>query len=171
MWLGIPLALLCVWLLFFCVPVMSQIESKKGELAGVEARIARLEAERSHPQEMVSGGASEDIHPYRLDQIPRLQAFPDFMKQIASSVRKGGVVVDRLKGRLDDGGVGTGSSFAHPVTELAFTGQFLDIGRALEQIQTVKAYRRILRAHLIGAEGMGPVVKGSVEIEFRAWRD
>src|SRR5512133_2670732 len=101
LWVGIPLALLCVWLLFFCVPMASQIEARKSELAGVEARITRVEAQRSQPQEVMSEGAFDDVRRYPLDQIPHLQAFPEFMKKIASSVRKGGVRVDRLQGRLD----------------------------------------------------------------------
>ncbi len=166
LWLGIPLALLCLWLLFFCVPMASEIEARKSELAGVEARIARVEA-----QEVMSEGALEDVRRYPLDQIPHLQAFPEFMKKIASSVEKGGVTVDRLKGRVDDGSVGTGSALAYPVTEIALTGQFMDIGRALEQIQRVKAYRRIVRAQLVTMENVYPDIKGNVEIEFRAWRD
>lgn len=170
LWLGIPLALFCVWLLFFCVPMASRIEARKSELAGVEVKIARVKAQRSQPQEVMSD-TLEDVRRYPLDQIPHLQAFPEFMKGIASSVTKGGVTVDRLKGRLDDGSVGTGSALSYPVTEIALTGQFMDIGRVLEQIQTVKAYRRIVRAQLVAAENIYPDVKGSVEIEFRAWRD
>ena len=170
LWIGIPLALLCVWLLFFCVPMASRIEARKSELAGVEARITRVEAQRSQPQEVMSG-TFDDVRRYPLDQIPRLQAFPEFMKKIASSVRKGGVTVDRLKGRVDDGSVETGSALAYPVAEIALTGQFMDIGRVLEQIQTVKAYRRVVRAQLVATENMYPDIKGSVEIEFRAWRD
>jgi hypothetical protein len=170
LWIGTPLALLCVWLLFFCVPMASQIEARKSELAGVEARIATVEAQRSQAQEVMSD-TFETIRHYPLDQIPHLQVFPEFMKKIASSVRKGGVTVDRLKGRLDDGSVETGSALAYPVTEIALTGQFMDIGRVLEQIQTFKAYRRIVRAQLVAKENVYPDIKGSVEIEFRAWRD
>lgn len=171
LWIGLPFALLCLWLLFFCIPVASQIGDRKGQLAGIEARIARIEAQILQCKEAMAEGSGKATMKSPSDQIPRLDAFPNFMKKIASSVRRGNVTIDRLKGRFDDTNLKASSALAYPVTEMDFTGRFVDIGRVLEQIQTVKAYRRIIRAQLVAAEGIYPDIKGNVEIEFKALRD
>lgn len=171
LWIAVPLALLCVWVWFFCLPFASRIEGKKRELADAEAQIARAEAELLQLKEAKTDGSAkiEPIAPP--DKIPRLDAFPDYMKRIASSVRNGGVTIERLNGRLNDGNAEKPSLLAYPVTEIDFTGRFIDIGRVLEQIQAAKAYRRIIRAQLTATENACPDLKGSVEIEFKAWRN
>jgi hypothetical protein len=171
LWIGVPVAVLCVWVWFFCVPLASRISDKKGELADVEARIAEIETGLSQPKEAKPEGGGRAIQNSALDQIPHLEGFPYFMRRIALSIGSSGITIDRLTGRLDNGNVGASSMFAYPVTELDITGRFMDIGRALEQIQTFKAYRRIVRAQLISLEDAYPDLKGSVEIEFKAWRD
>jgi hypothetical protein len=171
LWIGVSLAILCIWVWLFCLPLASRINDKKRELADVEARIANIETELSHPKEAKKGEDSAAILAGPLDQIPHLEGFPYFLRRIALSARNGGVTIDRLNGRAHDGNVGAASVFAYPVAELDFTGRFIDIGRVLEQIQAVKAYRRIIRAQLISLEDAYPDLKCSVEIEFEAWRD
>jgi hypothetical protein len=171
LWIGVSLVLLCLWLFFFCMPMASRIEETKSELAEVEVRIARVEAQIAQPGKVGPERLGKGYGKSPADQIPQLDAFPEFMKKVASSIRSGGVTIDRLNGRIDEGGAKTGSALAYPVTEIDFTGQFVDIGRALEQVQTVKAFRRILRVQMVSAESMYPDLKGSVEIEFKALRN
>lgn len=171
LWIGIPIAILCIWVLLFCIPWVSQMESKKRELNDLEARIARIQAQLSQPGNKALIESGKAKHPMTPDQIPRLEAFPSFMRRMASSVGNGAVTINRLNGRLDKDKGGSGSAFAYPVTEIGFTGRFLDIGRMLEQIQNVKAYRRIVKARLTTVEDTYPELRGSVEIEFKAWRD
>lgn len=170
-WIGVPLALLCVWVWLFWVPFSSQIEGKKRELTDIEARIARAEAELLQPKDAKTDGNGRIAAAMPPDQIPRLEAFPDYMKRIASSAKNGGVTINRLNGRLNDGNGEATSMLAYPVTEIDFTGRFIDIGRTLEQIQGAKAYRRIIRARLVAVENVYPHIKGNVEIEFKAWRN
>lgn len=171
LWMGVPLALLCLWVFFFCLPFSSHIEGKKRELADVEARIAGADVEMSQQNKVGKDGNGGTETSMPRDQIPRLEAFPDYMKMIASSARNGGVTINRLNGRLNDGGADETSVLAYPVTEIDFTGRFMDIGRMLEQIQGIRAYRRIIRAQLTATENLHPDLKGSVEIEFKAWRN
>jgi hypothetical protein len=169
--IGVPVVILCVWVLVFCIPLASRIEDKKRELADAENQIARIEAELSRMKESRTEGNDKAALTRLPTQIPHLEAFPDFVRRIALSVRNSGVIIDRLDGRFDDGAMSTNSLLAYPVTRLDFTGRFLDIGRMLEQIQGVKAYRRIVRAQMTAREDVYPDLKGSVEIEFKAWRD
>lgn len=172
LWIGLPLVVLCLWVLFFLVPSASNMEAKKRELADIEARIARVDAELAQSKEHKADGHENTIRNSYPDQIPRLEAFPDFMKKIASSVRNSGITLGRLKGRLPEGTTGTtGSALGRAVAEMDFTGRFLDIGRMLEQIEALKAYRRIVRAQLVTVEDSHPELRGSVDIEFKAWRE
>jgi hypothetical protein len=170
-WIGIPIAILCIWVLFFCIPFSSRIEDKRRELIDVEARIAAIDSELSRAGNPAMAQRDKAFSRNLPHQIPHLKAFPDFIKRVALSVRNGGVTITRLNGRLDEDSKESQSSLAYPVTEIDFTGQFMDIGQTLERIQGIGAYRRIVKAQLAAQENTYPDLKGSVAIEFKAWRD
>ena len=172
LWIGIPVAVVIIWIFAFYQPVSKQITSKKQEMAGIADEVRRLDNEikalldLKRKEEVIKSSLREFQ-----GQIPLFDNFPDFIKQFAVKARRDGLIVDRFSGKFRSLDLAQKTVLTYPVFEVGLKGRFMEMGAFMEYIDSMKAYRRILNAKILYNDKEYPMLTGKFEIEFKAWKE
>jgi Tfp pilus assembly protein PilO len=170
-WYAFPVVLIIVWALVFYLPLSTKTKQKNMELLNVkrEYQTADNDMKQMLSIKNMDQNALLSLKETQL-QIPAIDEFPDFMREVLRDARTYSVVFSDFSGTFTFLEASQKSILANPVFEIGLKGRFLDIGKFLEALGSRKAFKGIQKAQILHNEKEYPMVDGTFLVEFKAWR-
>lgn len=169
--IGMPLALIVIWVLAVYVPITMQVKKKQNSINAILKDRKDLESQlvTMSLQTKTQDDLKKRYNEF-LIETPTLQTMPVFMGNVLSEARSRGMDVRRLDGQystLDTSQKG----IVNPVFALDLKGGFLDIGKFLEDLSRRSAFKSIQKAKIGHDENQNQVLSGKFLIEFKVLKD
>jgi Tfp pilus assembly protein PilO len=138
----------------------------------VREQTKKVEADIQILQEMKRKEESikQSLREYQ-GQIPLFDNFPDFIYQVAGSVRKSGLQLDKFSATFKSLDLKPKTVLAYPVFDLGFKGRFMEMGKFLEYMSSSKGIPEDPQGRINYNDKDYPMLAGNFEVEFKAWKE
>ncbi len=168
-WFSIPIVIIIVWFLCVYIPVNAGMRKKDMKLT--DAKTQRQTLEKSMKDLINETSTQRKLHQsygYFMSEMPSVEALPAYMRTIINTAKNDGVVINRVNAHYDTIDISQKGNLINPVFDLHLNGDFLEIGRFLEEMSRKGAYRNIQFARLNYTDKEYPQLAGQFVIELKA---
>jgi len=168
---GLPVAIIVVWILAVYVPMSVQAKKGQNSLNAVLQERRTLETSILAMTQQVQTQASlKKSYDEFLSQAPTIDRMGQFMAGVIHSAKSRGMSLERLNGEYSSMEASR-QNVIHPVFEMGIKGKFLDMGKFLEELSGKTAFAGIKKARIVYDEKEYPVLSGRFVIEFKALKE
>ena len=171
-WFALPLILFVIWFSLVFIPLNSGIKSRESDLARITSDTQSLEKAM---KELLNRSSDQkrlhESYEQFMAQTPTVDRMPEYMKSLTGLARMRGVLVETISARYDTIDPSQNSQIFNPVFEMGLKGDFLDMGRFLEDMSRKGAYKNVQAARIDYSDKEYPQLSGNFAIEFKALKD
>ena len=170
-WLSPLAAIVLVWV--FAVYLPMNVQTKKGQdsLNAVLQERKNLEtALVTMTQQAQSQATLKKSYDDFLSQAPTIDRMGQFMAGVVHSAKSRGMSLERLSGQYGSMEASQ-KAVINPVFELGIKGEFLDMGKFLEELSEKTAFKGVRKARITYDEKDYPVLSGRFVVEFKALKE
>ncbi len=165
---GVPVIMIVVWVLGVYLPIDAQAKKKQNSINTILKERKDMEASiMVMSQEIQTQETLKKVYNEFLSQTPTIDKMPGFMGSLVRDARSKGMAVERLNGYYSSIDVAN-KGIVNPVFEMGLKGQFLDIGKFIEEISQKTAFKGVQKARVAYNENDGSILTGRFVIEFKA---
>ena len=169
LWLaGPPVLVIALWIFAVYMPLEAQatkgrnaVNAVKQELKNVETSVLNMTMQIQTQEQLKK--SYDDF----LGKAPTIDGMSQFMTGVVRDARTKGMGVERLSGHYDKMDL-SGKNVVNPVFEMGLRGDFLDMGKFLEELSGKTAFKGIQKASISYDEKDYPLLSGRFVIEFKA---
>lgn len=168
-WFSIPILLIVIWFLVVYIPVNAGMRKKDMQLT--DAKNQRLTLEKSMKDLINETSTQKKLHEsydYFMSEMPVVGGLPDYMKALMNTAKNKGVLINRVNAHYDTVDINQKTNLINPVFDLSLNGDFLEIGRFLEEMSHKSAYRKIQFARFNYTDKEYPQLSGQFVVELKA---
>lgn len=167
-WLGIPLAIIIVWVLAVYLPIDAEAKKKQNTLDSILKERKDVETNvMSMSLQIQAQKSLKSAYNDFLRQTPAIDKMPGFIGSLLRDARSRGMAVERLDGQyssMDSARRG----IVNPVFAMDLKGGFLDMGKFLEEISRKTAFKGVQKARIAYDDKDNTLLAGRFAIEFKA---
>ncbi len=151
------------------MPINSGMKSKEGKLVAVKKERQALEGEiKNFVNEATTQKKLQDSYGEFMGQAPVVEKVPEYMKNVMNMAKSRGISVGSLSGYYNSLDVSQKAGLVNPVFEIGLRGDFLGMGRFLEDLSNKAAFKCVRAARIGYDEKEYPQLAGKFVIEFKA---
>lgn len=167
-WLGIPLAMIVVWALVVYLPIDAGAKKKQSMINAILKERKDMETSiMTMSQQVQTQDNARKAYNEFLAQTPSIDRMPGFISGLLRDARSKGMAVGNLNGNynsLDSAHRG----IVNPVFEMNIKGEFLDMGKFLEEISNKTAFKGVQKARIAFDDKDNTILAGRFVVEFKA---
>ena len=169
---GLPLIVIAAWIGIFYAPLAANIYSNEKLCIGIKEESNRIDGEIRNVAEMHRRGerAYLSFHQFQR-QFPVMDRLPEFMRDFMKSAAGQGVTVVSIYNVIPTLEEGEKTPLVSSIFEIDIKGPFLDIGRFIEQMQNMPAFKEMLMARIWFNEKEYPNLSGKLVVQFKAFKE
>ncbi len=169
LWFGLPVLVIVVWFFAVYLPIDSSMKSKENKLTAIKNERQTIEGNlKNIMSEATTQKKLQESYDEFMGQTPSVEQMSQYIKNVSNMAKSRGMSVGSLSGYYNTIDVAQGMGLVNPVFELGLRGNFLEMGRFLEDLSTRTAFRGIQAARIDYSEKEYPLLTGKFVIEFKA---
>jgi len=168
-WFALPILIFFAWVFLVYMPMDSSTKSGEGKLAAIKNERKALEKEiKNFVDAATTQKRLQDSYGEFTGQTPVIEKMPEYMKDVMNMGRNRGVTIGSLSGYYSSLDVSQKAGLVNPIFEIGLKGNFLEMGRFLEDLSKRTAFKSIQAARIGYDEREYPQLAGKFVIEFKA---
>jgi hypothetical protein len=168
-WFGLPILVVAAWVLLVYMPMDSSAKKREGTLTDIKNERQTLEREmKDYVTDVTTQKRLQTSYDDFMGQTPVVERMPEYMKNVMNMAKNRGLAIGSLSGYYSSLDVSQKAGLVNPIFEMGLRGNFLEMGRFLEDLSNRTAFKGVQVAHINYDEKEYPQLTGKFVIEFKA---